>query len=191
MNTSDKNMLHSVEKIAYISILFMTSIGIMIAMFFSWIGFCEYNYDYGFSKTTETLSFSEIFGELTGDSSTFFDTYTQRSNEAFLVTFIILFVLSIISMVLICAFLIRLGTTIKNPKGVIIGRVAMVFTLIFLSFNLLCKIISNIVLHDEHGVTIDYYEVSTAPYVILVLCLITFVMIKRLKRLKVRMFTAE
>ncbi len=179
MNKSDNNKVYFIEKVIYISVLFITSIVIIITMFLPWINVEKHD-----GKWVEmTLSLPKLFNEIMENPIQFMNSF--REDTAIIsIFFMFLVIFSIVSIVLIVVFLIRLGTTLRNPEGAIVGNIAILFSLSLLLFLLLYKIALNI----HYKEILNYYscEVATAPYVILVLSLVNIVIIKRLANLKLK-----
>lgn len=177
--SNNSNKFYFAEKVAYISVLFMTSIGMLITMFFSWLNVASYDGD-----VEKKMSLASLFNEIVEKPKKFANSFSEDAIAAVISIFLIfIVVLFIVSIVLIIAFLIRLGTSIRNPKGVILGKIAMSFSLFLLLFTLLYKIALNINANENGGYYDGHYEVATAPYIFLTLCIVTIVILKKLSKL--------
>ncbi len=170
-----------IEKVIYISLLFLSSIGMIILMYRTWIYGAVENYpDY-----KNNFSLAQLFNSIAEQPSSFFKTLIEKGkvNSILLLILVIVFVCSLI---LTIVFLIRMAISIEIIKGLKVGLVAMIFSILLFILVVVYKNSVNISILERNINTSYSYYIAVAPYIFLFLSILNIVIIILLATIKKR-----
>ncbi len=152
-----------VEKIIYILLLFASSIVMIVLMYLPWL-----SHSYGEYSFTSTLS--KLFNDVI-EYPEMIEEYLNGDERTSIICTIILVVIFIITLIFIVLFLMKITQSLKKPKGIVTGWIAMILSIMLFIFTVVMVVVTN----SSEAASLTTISISVAPYIFLLLSIVNMV----------------